>query len=163
MSFATVPIVDLVFATLGLVLAELAVLSAFASTLRRVELVAGGDVRDKFPGVVARLGFAKLVVVAAISYRDVTEVATFVTLLPPGAFACRCSAFVVVTDAVAVVLVSKPLSADESSHVGNFIIETKALIAKQVTWVPGQYPFHYTDHGPDFIGARSQTRTMQIF
>ena len=40
----------------------------------------------------------------------------------------------VVPDAFAVVLVSKPLSSDEFAE-GNICIETKALIAEQVTRV----------------------------
>ena len=67
------------------------------------------------PGVVARLGFAKLVLVAATSNPGVTEVAIFVALFPPGAFACGCAAVVVVPDAFAVVLASTPLSSEESS------------------------------------------------
>ena len=79
------PNVGLAFTTLGLGLAELAVLSAFAWTLTVVEVVVGGDGGGTLQGVVAGLGFAKLVLVP---------------------------------DAFAVVLVSTPLSSDESSPKG---------------------------------------------
>ena len=115
LSFATVPIVDLAFTTLGLVLAELAVLSAFAWTLTVIEVVFGGDVRGTLPGVVGGFGFAKLMLVAATSNPGVTEVATFETLFRPGALACGCGAVVLVPDPFAVALVSTPLSSDESS------------------------------------------------
>ena len=109
------PNVGLAFTTLGLGLAELAVLSAFAWTLTVVEVVVGGDGGGTLQGVVAGLGFAKLVLVAANSNPGVTEVATFVTLFPHGAFASGCGAVVVVPDAFAVGLVSTPLSSHETS------------------------------------------------
>ena len=82
LSFAAVHIVDLAFATVGLGLSELGVLSAFDWTLKVVEVVDGGDVRGTVPGVVAVLGLAKLMLHAATSNAGVTEVATFVTDLP---------------------------------------------------------------------------------
>ena len=115
LSFATLPIVDSVFATLGLDFPELKVLDAFAWTLTVFDVLVGGEVRGTLPGVVAVLGFAKLALVAAINNPGVTEVATFVTLFPPGAFACGCAAVVVVPDAFVVVRASTPPSSEESS------------------------------------------------
>ena len=115
LSFAIVPIVDFAFTTLEFGLAELVVASAFAWTLTAIEVVVGGDVRGALPGVVAVLGFAKLVLVAGTNNLGVTEVATFVTLFPPGAFTCGCAVVVVVSDAFAVVLASTPLSSEQSS------------------------------------------------
>ena len=65
--------------------------------------------------MLAVLGFAKLVLVAATSKPGVNEVATFVTLFPHGVFASGCVDVVVVPDAFAVVLLSKLLSSDVSS------------------------------------------------
>ena len=110
LSFATLPIVDLPFGTLGLGFAELAVLGAFPWTLTVFDVVVGGEVRGTLPGVVAVVGFAKLAVVAATNNPGITGVATFVTLLPPGAFVCGCAAVVVVPDAFVVVLASTPSS-----------------------------------------------------
>ena len=56
LSFATVPIADLAFATLGLGSAVLDVLSAFAWTLTLVEVVVAGEVRSALPGMVVVLG-----------------------------------------------------------------------------------------------------------
>ena len=71
LSFATVPIVDLVFATLGLGFAVFELLSAFAWTLTVVEVVVGGDGRGTLPRVVAMLCFAKLVLVAREEMEEV--------------------------------------------------------------------------------------------
>ena len=120
LSFVTVPNVALAFTTLGPGLIELVVLSAFAWTLTVFDVLIGGEVRGTLAGVVAVLGFAKLALVAAINNPGVTEVATFVTLFPPGAFACGCAAVVVVPDAFVVVLESTPLSSEESSSYGTF-------------------------------------------
>ena len=51
--FGTLPIVDLPFATIGLVFAELGVMSAFAWTHTLVEVVVGTDIRGTLKGVVA--------------------------------------------------------------------------------------------------------------
>lgn len=83
LSLADVPIVNLAFATHAFGLAEGDVLSAFADPLTVVEVVVGGDIRRTLPGVVAGLGFAKLVLVAATNNTGVTEVATVVTRFPP--------------------------------------------------------------------------------
>ena len=56
LSFASLPVVALGFATLGLGFAELEVLDAFAAAV--VEVVVGGEVRGTPLGVVAVLGFA---------------------------------------------------------------------------------------------------------
>ena len=58
LSFASLPVVALAFATLGLGFAELEVLGAFAGTLTVVDVVVGGEGRGTLPGVVAVLGFA---------------------------------------------------------------------------------------------------------
>ena len=111
---ATVP-VGLAFATLALGLAELDVLSAFASALAVVEVAVRGDVRGALPGVVAVLGFAKLVLVAAPNNPGVTEVATLVSIFAAAPIACVCIVLVLPPGAFAAVLASTPLSSGESS------------------------------------------------
>ena len=58
LSFASLPVVALGFATLGLGFAELEELDAFAETLTVVDVVVGGEVRGTLLLVVAVLGFA---------------------------------------------------------------------------------------------------------
>ena len=58
LSFASLPIVALSLATLGLGFAELEVLDAFAETFTVADVVVGGEVRGTPLGVVAVLGFA---------------------------------------------------------------------------------------------------------
>ena len=74
LSFATVPIVDFEFATRGLGFAERDILGAFAGTRTVVDVVVRGEVRGTLPGVLAVLGFSKIVVVDATSNPGVTEV-----------------------------------------------------------------------------------------
>ena len=82
LSFASLPIVALAIATVGLGFAELEVLDAFAGALT-VVVVVGGEVRGTLLSVVA-------VLVMAISNPGFTEVATFVALFPPGVFVEGC-------------------------------------------------------------------------
>ena len=58
LSFASLPVVALAFATLGLGFAELEVLVVLAEALTVVDVVVGGEVRGTPLGVVAVLGFA---------------------------------------------------------------------------------------------------------
>ena len=115
MSFDSLPVVALGFATLGFGFAELVVQGAFAGTLTVVDVVVGGEERGTLRGVVALLGFAKLVLVVAISNPGVAAVATFVTLFSPGIFPCGCWVVAVVPAAVVAVLASTPPSSVESS------------------------------------------------
>ena len=116
LSFTTVPIVDLAFATLGVVFAELDVMNAFAWR-DVVEADLGGDIRATLPGLVAGLGLMKLVLV---SLAAISALRSFLasSLFPPGASACGCWAIVLVPDAFAVALVSTPLPSDDSSPKG---------------------------------------------
>ena len=56
--FASLPVVALEFATLGLGFAELNVLDAYTAVLTVVDVVVGGEVRGTPLGVVAVVGFA---------------------------------------------------------------------------------------------------------
>ena len=108
-TFATAPVVEQVFATLGTAFAELVVLSGFA-VLAVVSAALGRNARGTLPGAV---GFEKLG--AATNIPGVTEVTTFAAVFLTGHFACVCVILVLLHDAFAVLLVSTLLSSDESS------------------------------------------------
>ena len=115
LSCSVVPIVDFAFATVGLGVAELEAMSAFAWILKVVGVVFGGDVRGTLPCMVLVLGLAKLMLFAAISNEGVPALATCFTLFHPGDFPAGCEDVLLVPDAVSVVLASAPLSTHESS------------------------------------------------